>query len=80
MNTGFARSTGKRVGASLKASFVLPLLFSAVGGQAPFVMAQSQGTFTATGSMSTARVQHTATVLADGRVFRWRDLHLQLSS
>jgi hypothetical protein len=67
MNTGFASSIGKKIGASLKASFVLPLLFLGVGGQVPIV-AQSRGTFTATGNMSTARVQHTATVLADGRV------------
>ena len=67
MNTGFARSTGKRVGASLKASFVLPLLFLGVGGQAPIVMAQSGGTFTATGNMTAAR-SGTATLLADGRV------------
>jgi len=68
MNTGFASSIGRKVGASLKASFVFPLLFLGVGGQSPIVMAHSRGTFTATGNTSTARVQHTATVLADGRV------------
>ena len=68
MNTGFARSTGQRVGASLKASFVLPLLFLGVGGQAPIVMAQSGGTFTSTGNMTKGRSGHTATLLADGRV------------
>jgi WD40 repeat protein len=68
MNTAFARSTGKRVGACLKASFVLPLLFLGVGGQAPVVMAQSAGTFTATGNMTRGRSGHTATLLVDGRV------------
>ena len=68
MNTKFARSTGKRVGAPLKASFVLPLLFLGVGGQAPIVMAQSSGTFTATGNMTRGRSGHTATLLVDGRV------------
>jgi hypothetical protein len=68
MNTRFSRSTGKRVGAYLQASFVLPLLFLGAGGQAPFVMAQSAGTFTATGNMTSRRLGHTATLLADGRV------------
>src|SRR5712691_6586531 len=68
MNTGFARSAGKRVGASLKASFVLPLLFLGVGGQAPIVMAQSSGSFTATGNMTTPRIGHTATLLPNGKV------------
>jgi len=68
MNTGFASSTGKKIGASLKASFVLPLLFLGVGDQAPIVMAQSRGMFTATGNMTTPRAWHTATLLPDGKV------------
>lgn len=49
-------------------SFVLPLLF--VGGvvQAPMALAQSAGTFTATGSMTTPRFFHTATLLPNGKV------------
>ena len=41
---------------------MVPVLFSA------FAWAQSPGTFTTTGSMNTARSQHTATLLANGKV------------
>ena len=43
------------------------LLF-VVMGQSPNAAAQSPGTFTATGTMTTPRAGHTATLLADGRV------------
>jgi len=68
MNTGFASSTGKKIAASLKASFVLPLLFLGVGSQAPIAMAQSPGMFTATGNMTTARADHSANLLLNGKV------------
>ncbi len=46
----------------MKTCFVLTLLLPGVVG------AQSPGTFTATGNMTTGRVQHTATLLLDGKV------------
>jgi Galactose oxidase, central domain len=47
---------------------VLPLLSLGVAGHGLVAMAQSAGTFRATGNMTTGRVQHTATLLPDGRV------------
>jgi hypothetical protein len=48
-------------------SFVLPLLLLGVAGHG-VVTAQSAGTFTATGNMTTGRIGHTATLLLDGKV------------
>src|ERR1700674_1464407 len=50
----------------MKASFAL-LLFGVVG-DGPLAMAQSAGTFLATGNMITPRFGHTATLLPNGKV------------
>jgi len=44
------------------------LILLGLGLHAPLAFSQTPGTFTATGSMTTARFAHTATLLADGRV------------
>ena len=52
----------------MKTSLVFSVLLFGIGGDGPVAMAQSAGTFTATGNMTTRRVQHTATLLLDGKV------------
>ncbi len=52
----------------MKTSLVFSLLLFGIGGHGPVAMAQSPGTFTATGNMTTGRVNHTATLLLDGKV------------
>ena len=52
----------------MKSSLVRSLLFLGVAGHATIAMAQSSGTFTATGNLTTARNGHTATLLTNGRV------------
>ena len=57
----------QKFAAALQAGFGV-LLFWGAASHAPMAMAQSPGTFTATGDMNTPRGGHTATLLADGTV------------
>jgi hypothetical protein len=52
----------------MKSSREFSFLFLGLASYIPMVMAQSSGTFTTTGNMTTPRVVHTATLLGDGRV------------
>ena len=52
----------------MKTSFVLPLLLLGAAGHGAIALAQSPGTFSATGSMTTPRAGHTATLLTNGKV------------
>ena len=54
--------------ALLDASLVLSLFLLSVGGNAPMALAQSTSPFTPTGSMTTPRAGHTATLLPNGKV------------
>jgi hypothetical protein len=51
-----------------KVSLRFPLLLLALSGHSSTVLAQAQGTFTATGSLTRPRVFHTATLLTSGKV------------
>jgi Galactose oxidase, central domain len=52
----------------MKTSFVLPLLFLSVAGHGTIALAQSPGTFSVTGNMTTPRIGHTVTLLPNGKV------------
>ena len=52
----------------VKTNFFLQLFLWGLAGHATIVMAQSPGTFTPTGSMTTPRFGHTATLLPGGKV------------
>ena len=52
----------------MRTSFVLPLLFLSAAGHGTIALAQSPGTFSVTGSMTTPRLSHTATLLPSGKV------------
>src|SRR5205085_2819558 len=54
--------------ASNRIIFVLALLFVGVTSHSSAVLAQSSGTFTATGDMTAARGRPLATLLANGKV------------
>src|SRR5712691_8316787 len=53
----------------MKVSFILPLfLLLGVSIRSSTLMAQSPGTFTRTGNMTTSRDGHTATLLPNGKI------------
>jgi hypothetical protein len=52
----------------MKASLLLKILLLDVAGNAAVALAQSPGTFTPTGAMTTPRSWHTATLLTNGKV------------
>ena len=60
--------TSKKTYTFGRSSVVFPIIFLAFATEMPTLMAQSLGTFIATGSMATGRYGHSATLLKDGRV------------
>ena len=58
----------QRIRTYLRRNLVVPFLIVGVVGYTSIAIAQSPGTFTATGNMTVARAGHTATLLFDGRV------------
>src|SRR5688572_15773496 len=61
------RANSKRIKPSIQPSLFLPLLLGLSGHILP-ATAQSLGTFTATGSMTGPRANHSATLLTNGKV------------
>ena len=61
------QATAKGINSSLK-GILVPLLLFGAASPASMALAQSRGTFTSTGDMSTPRQGHTATLLTNGKV------------
>jgi hypothetical protein len=62
------KPTGKKIKLSIKAFIVVAVFFMAVAGHVPITTAQSLGSFTATGDMTTGRAHFSLTLLANGTV------------